>query len=390
MYYQTSELNFRESISQQPNWSDHLEFYSVREALESKQPLVTQEECETLREEIARVGDGHGFILQAGDCVEPLSEWDAEAFTAKTDHLSSLSNQMKGITGSDILKIGRFAGQFGKPRSNHLELVNGVELPVFRGEIVNAPAPSLEARKHDPTRMLTAYEYSKDAMEHLTNVRNGSRLGTWSSHEALILDYEHALIREASDGALFLSSTHLPWIGDRTRDVNGPHVRFLSEVSNPVALKVGPSISPSELVKLCNSLNPEYKPGRLVLIIRLGVDNVSEHLRNLARAVKNAGHNPTWITDPVHGNTRKTTFGVKTRYVADVVNEIRDFVKALNVLKLHPGGLHIESTPFEVTECVGLGVSEQDLLSPGYTTLCDPRLNPEQADEIVRIFSTAI
>lgn len=381
---------FYKSHSQQPNWISALDLHSVKNTLSNSPSLVTHEECEILLQEIASVSEGNGFILQAGDCVESLSEWNTDAFTAKTDHIPSLSTIMKDLTGFSILKIGRFAGQFGKPRSNPNELINGVELPVFRGEIVNSPTPSYEARLHVPARMLSVFEYCMDAMLHLINVRNDSRLGTWSSHEALILDYEQPLIRQASNGSLFLSSTHLPWIGHRTINSNGPHVRCLSKVSNPVALKIGPGLSPEELVKLCNYLNPERKPGRLVLIIRLGVHNFSEHLGILVKAVKRAGHKPTWISDPVHGNTRKTATGVKTRYIVDVVKEIELFVKTLTSLKLHPGGLHIESTPFEVTECVGLGVCENDLLSSNYTTLCDPRLNPVQAHEIVSFFSTQI
>ncbi|MEU6995013.1 3-deoxy-7-phosphoheptulonate synthase, partial [Streptomyces sp. NPDC046465] len=286
-------------------------------------------------------------------------------------------------TGKPVLRVGRIAGQFAKPRSKPTEIIDGVELPVFRGHMVNGPEPDAESRRPDPLRILTGYMAAGDIIEHLgwrerAAGRDVVEPLVWTSHEALLLDYETPMLRTDDKGRLFLGSTHWPWIGERTRQVEGAHVALLAEVSNPVACKVGPSMEVADLLALCERLDPWRDPGRLTLIARMGADAVTERLPRLVEAVREAGHPAIWLSDPMHGNTVTAPGGYKTRLVDTVSREITGFVEAVRAAGGVAGGLHLETTPDDVTECAA---TEAGLPTVGerYTSCCDPRLNPAQA-----------
>jgi len=286
-----------------------------------------------------------------------------------------------------VVRVGRLAGQFAKPRSRPVETVDGVDLPAFRGLMVNSPERNALARRPDPLRMLLCHRAASTAMGYLwraSSWRPNTSGPVWTSHEALVLDYELPQIRHLSGGRLMLGSTHWPWIGDRTRQIDGAHVRLFSAISNPVACKVGPGMTPDELKALCAALDPAREPGRLTLIARLGADLVAQRLPELVAAVRAAGHPVIWLCDPMHANTVIAADGRKTRQVDTIVREVRAFQEAVTAAGGVAGGLHLETTPDEVSECV----ADADALSvhrpdDRYTTLCDPRLNPEQALAVV-------
>ena len=304
----------------------------------------------------------------------------------KAGLLDMLATTMKLRTSKPVLRVGRIAGQFGKPRSNPSESVDGVELPVYRGHMVNTPEPDADGRLPRPDRMLSAYSAASDVVDHLRDrdVMTATAIDStiWTSHEALILDYELPMIRRDETGQLLLTSTHWPWIGNRTRQLDGAHVDLLSRVVNPVACKIGAKITAAELVELCDRLDPSCQPGRLTLIARMGADLVTEALPPLVAAVAAAGHPVIWLTDPMHGNTVSTPAGFKTRFVDTVIREVTGFQTAVREAGGIAGGFHLESTPDLVTECVR---DESEIGSVGdtYTSLCDPRLNPGQAVQVV-------
>ncbi|WP_105967670.1 3-deoxy-7-phosphoheptulonate synthase [Streptomyces geranii] len=372
---------------QQPEWSDLAQAGRVGESLATRPTLVQADDLATLRTLLGRVALGEAMVLQSGDCAEDPRECTRHHVARKIALLDLLAGSLGLITGKPVLRAGRIGGQFAKPRSKPTEVIDGAELPVFRGHMVNGPEPDPERRRPDPLRILTGYMAACDIVEHLgwrdrATGREFAEPLVWTSHEALLLDYEIPMLRMDDKGRMFLGSTHWPWIGERTRQVDGAHVALLAEVSNPVACKVGPTMEPGELLALCEKLDPWRDPGRLTLIARMGADAVGDRLPRLVEAVRGAGHPVVWLSDPVHGNTVTAPGGYKTRLVETVSLEVSRFVHAVRAAGGVAGGLHLETTPDDVTECA---FTEADLDSVGdrYTSFCDPRLNPSQALAVV-------
>jgi 3-deoxy-7-phosphoheptulonate synthase len=305
--------------------------------------------------------------------------------------LDMLAGALGLATQQPIIRVGRIAGQFAKPRSKSTERIGGREIPVYRGDMVNGAAPTLESRRNDPLRILTGYMAAKDIFGHLgwsDQAVKGQFIEppVWTSHEALLLDYELPMLRRDELGRLFLSSTHWPWIGERTRQLRGAHVALLSEVLNPVACKIGPSITPNELLALCQRLDPAREPGRLSLIARMGADLVADRLPALVRAVSAAGHPVIWLTDPMHANTITAPSGNKTRMVETIVREVRAFREVVTSSGGVAGGLHLETTPDDVTECAS-DTTALSFVGERYLSLCDPRLTPSQAMAVVQAWN---
>ncbi len=371
---------------QQPDWGGSAHLRAVREELAGRPPLVDAADVRRLRSLLARVAAGESQVVQAGDCAEDPAECSAGYVARKSGLLDVLAGIMKMITHRPVVRVGRMAGQFAKPRSGPTERVGERVLPVYRGHMVNSPEPDPKLRRPDPRRLLACYEAASEAMTHLGWLdparRSPSCPPVWTSHEALLLDYELPLIRREEDGGELLTSTHWPWIGERTRRLDGAHVALFASIVNPVACKVGPGMTAGELVRLCALLDPGREPGRLTLIARMGADVVADRLPPLVRAVKAAGHPVIWCTDPMHGNTVTAPGGLKTRFVDTVVREVREFQSAVQSAGGVAGGLHLETTPDDVTECADdIGAAER--VGDKYTSFCDPRLNPGQAMSVV-------
>jgi 3-deoxy-7-phosphoheptulonate synthase len=370
-------------LLQQPDWENDSGLAEIKTALDKMPGIVAGEEIKSLRRQLELVEKGDTKLLQAGDCVEPFAEMTSTVTRLKADYFADLASTLSKNAGTEVLTVGRIAGQLAKPRSAGTEVHEDITMPVFRGEIINGPAPTVEARTYDPSRMLRAYKLSRLAASTLEQYRpHGFRI--WISHELLLLDYERSFVRSSS--VAFLSSTHLPWIGARTLFKGSEHVALASMIANPVGIKIGPNITPQSLIDLCVTINPRRASGRLVLIIRLGRRLINEGLPPLLQALETNGFRAPLILDPMHGNTVRTAAGRKTRDMSDILEEIRLFATIVTAAKRKPAGLHIETTPFDVTECTGQGVSERDVMSNGYTTLCDPRLNPYQARVVVDAF----
>ncbi|WP_149184541.1 3-deoxy-7-phosphoheptulonate synthase [Streptomyces sp. TRM49041] len=370
---------------QQPDWPDQAVLTAVRGRLAAAPALVDADDVRELRSLLAAAAAGEAQIVQTGDCAEDPAECTPGYVARKAALLDVLAGVMKARTHKPVIRVGRLAGQFGKPRSKPTEVVNGVELASYRGHMVNSPEPDPVLRRPDPERLWAGYRAAADVMEILG--RHGGRrpfpaeAPVWTSHEALLLDYEGPMLRTGPDGSLLLTSTHWPWIGERTRELDGAHVALLAAVANPVACKVGPSMTAPELLALCERLDPGREPGRLTLISRMGAGTVAERLPELVRAVREAGHPVLWLCDPMHGNTVSAPGGVKTRYVTTVVQEVLEFQAAVTDNGAVAAGLHLETTPDDVTECV-LDASSTGELGDKYTTFCDPRLNARQAFEV--------
>lgn len=376
----------RETTPQQPEWEDAAQVQRVRDELAARPALVSAEDTRRLRRLLVKVATAEAHVVQAGDCAEDPAECTAGYIARKAGLLDVLAGTMKLITHKPVLRSARIAGQFAKPRSSPTEWVGGCELPVYRGHMVNCPEPDPDRRRPDPDRLLTGYRAASDAMHHLGWWGPSGRAAidppVWTSHEALLLDYEIPMMRRDDEGQWLLTSTHWPWIGERTRQVDGAHVALLAKVVNPVACKVGPSMQADELLTLCERLDPRRELGRLTLIARMGADSVAERLPPLVAAVAAAGHPVIWLTDPMHGNTVTAQDGLKTRLLETIVREVEQFQSAVLAAGGVPGGLHLESTPDEVTECVR-DESCLDDAGTKYTSFCDPRLNPAQAVSVV-------
>lgn len=371
---------------QQPVWTDMSRVQRVRAELSARPVLVDAADVRSLRCSLELVAAGGAHVIQAGDCAEDPRERTPADIARKVGVLELLAGTMMINTGKPVVRVGRIAGQFAKPRSNNFEHVDGVDMAVYRGHMVNTPEPIAERRQPDPYRMVDCYEAADEIMYQL-----GWRDRTddwcanapiWTSHEALVLDYEKPLLREDQFGRPLLGSTHWPWIGERTRAVEGAHVALLGDIVNPVACKVGPTASIEELLALCRRLDPEREPGRLTFVVRMGADVIAERLPPLVAAVRAAGHPIIWLSDPMHGNTVSLPDRGKTRYVEAIVREVQQFQRAVIAADGVAGGLHLETTPEDVVECVS-DASNLDKAGRKYTSLCDPRLNPEQAAEVV-------
>lgn len=418
------------SAAQQPEWPDQVQLDSALKTLASYPPLVFAGEARSLRSALGQVAEGKAFLLQAGDCAESFEEFSADNIREKLRVILQMAVVMTYSMGVPVVKVGRIAGQFAKPRSSPTEEIDGVAIPSFRGHIVNDANPFAESRVPDPQRLVQAYHQSASTLNLLRAFTKGgfadlSRVHSWNqefvasspqgrrydrlaaeidramrfmratsvdmdtlrevdvytSHEALILGYEEALTRQDSlTGGWYDCSAHMLWIGERTRQLDGAHVEFLRGVGNPIGCKIGPSMEPGDVVELCQLLNPERTAGRLTLISRMGADQVTERLRPILRAVTDAGHAVVWACDPMHGNTYTAPNGRKTRHFDDIVREIGGFVAAHRAEGTWPGGIHVELTGANVTECVGGADEVSDLdLDTRYETICDPRLNGRQS-----------
>ncbi|HWB72739.1 MAG TPA: 3-deoxy-7-phosphoheptulonate synthase class II [Egibacteraceae bacterium] len=424
------------TAGQQPDWPDGVALESALRELASLPPLVFAGEARALRERLALVATGEAFLLQGGDCAETFAAFTADAIRDKLKVLLQMAVILTYGAQLPVVKVGRIAGQFAKPRSSPTELVAGVQLPSYRGDAVNAPEPSAEARVADPVRLLRAYHQAAATLNllraftkggfadlekvHLWNQEfvaaspQGQRYATladeitralgfltacgvdvasdptfhtvdfWTSHEALLLAYEEALTRRDSlTGDWYDCSGHMLWAGERTRDPDGAHVHFLSGVHNPVGVKLGPSATVDEVEALAARLNPRNLQGRLTLITRMGAEKVQSALPPLARGVRERGLRVVWCCDPMHGNTFVTESGYKTRHFSHVLDELRAFFAIHHAEGTVPGGVHIELTGDDVTECLGgaQGIADLDL-AYRYETACDPRLNNQQSLEL--------
>ena len=416
--------------AQQPKWPDPEAVDQVVAELSALPPLVFAGECDQLRDRIAAVTRGEAFILQGGDCAETFAGATADAVRAKLQTILQMAVVLTYGASVPVIKIGRLAGQFAKPRSRPTELREGVELPAYRGDAVNGFEFTAAARAHDPQRMLRAYhcaavtlnlcrafttggyadlhqvhawnrDFVRDSASGLQYERLASEIDRalsfmracgadsdelrtvelYSSHEALLLPYEQALTRiDSRTGRPYDVSAHFLWVGERTRDLDGAHVEFAASIRNPIGVKIGPDARPDEVVALIKRLSPDGEPGRLSLITRIGASRIATALPPIIEAVRDFGTPVAWICDPMHGNTFEAPSGHKTRRLQDVVDEVQGFFAVHRALGTHPGGIHIEFTGDNVTECVG-GSYEviAENLHERYETACDPRLNRSQA-----------
>ncbi len=424
-------------IKQQPEYEDKELLASVERELKSYPPLIFAGEARNLQKDLARVGRGEAFIVQGGDCAESFSAFNGETIKNLFKLILQMSVVMTYSSGKPVIKIGRIAGQFAKPRSSDFEEKNGVKLPSYRGDIINGIEFSKEARQADPTRMLRAYNqsaatmnliraFSRGGLADLNQVHKwnldfikGHPLGdryeelscqidkamkflaaaginsqtapqlrqtvVYTSHEALLLNYEEALTRiDSLTNKCYNTSAHMLWIGDRTRDLNEAHIEYFRGINNPIGCKVGPSMEAGELISLIDALNPNNEEGRLNLIVRMGADKISKYYPPLLRAVKESGKNVVWTIDPMHGNVEKTSTGFKTRDFENILSEVRKFFEIHRQEGTVAGGIHLEMTGENVTECTGSTSSPitADKLGDRYHTQCDPRLNANQALEL--------
>jgi 3-deoxy-7-phosphoheptulonate synthase len=423
-------------VVQQPEWPDEAQVRAVTAELVRQPPLVFAGECDQLKERLAAVARGEAFVLQGGDCAETFSESTADAVRGRLRTLLQMAVVLTYAASVPVVKIGRMAGQFAKPRSRPTESRDGVELPAYRGEAVNGFEFTAEARRLDPTRMLRAYHSAAGTLNLCRAFTSGGyadlhEVHAWnqdfvaqspagrryeqlageidralafmkacgadpeelhgvefySSHEGLLLEYERALTRiDSRTGLPYDVSAHLVWIGERTRDLDGAHVEFFRHIRNPIGVKLGPTASPGDARALVERLNPDREPGRLMFITRMGADKVRELLPPLVEEVSRLGSPVAWVCDPMHGNTFEAPSGHKTRRLDHVLDEVSGFFEVHRALGTHPGGIHVEFTGDDVTECVGGGheVAEDDL-HHRYETLCDPRLNRGQSLDLAFI-----
>ena len=417
---------------QQPSWPDDAALDAALKTIAGFPPLVFAGEARALTAQLAEVAAGRAFVLQAGDCAESFHDFAADKIRDKLKVILQMAVVLTYAAGVPVVKIGRIAGQYGKPRSSDTETVDGVTLPSFRGHNVNAEVFSPEGRTADPDRMVTAYHQASATLNLLRAFTKGgfadlSRVQAWNqefvassaegqryaevaggieralrfmkacgvdtaaesqlhtvdfytSHEALLLGYEEALTRRDSlTGDFYDCSAHFVWIGERTRELDGAHVEFLRGVKNPIGVKLGPTVSPDDVLGLCEALNPDRVPGRLTLITRMGATKVRSALPPLLEAVRDSGHPVAWVCDPMHGNTFTSGSGRKTRDLDDVMDEVTGFFAAHAAAGTWPGGVHVELTGDDVTECLGGSAKILDHhLDTRYETICDPRLNARQ------------
>ena len=435
------ELN----ILQQPEYEDKAKLKEVENKLASLPPLVFAGEARRLQGRLAQVCEGNAFLLQGGDCAESFANFSANSIRDTFKVMLQMAIVLTFAGGCPVVKVGRVAGQFAKPRSSDTETINGITLPSYRGDIINSPAFSAEARKADPARMLEAYHQSAatlnllrafarggladlqqvhkwnlgfvknagsgtEKFEHLAeqisqalafmeacgiNTKNSPTLretAFYTSHEALLLPYEEALTRiDSLSGEPYCCSAHMLWIGERTRGLDDAHVHFLSGVKNPIGCKMGPNATADDIIKIANKINPANEAGRFNIIIRMGSQLIGERLPKILESVKREGLNILWSIDPMHGNTVKASNGYKTREFEAVMSEVKSFFDIHKACGTVAGGVHLEMTGNDVTECTGgiSGVSEADLASR-YETQCDPRLNAEQALELAFLIADCV
>ncbi len=431
-------------IVQVPDYPDGEVLKRVEEELSSYPPLVFAGEARHLKSQLADVAEGKAFLLQGGDCAESFAEFHPNNIRDTFRVLLQMAVVLTFAASCPVVKVGRLAGQFAKPRSSNTETKEGVDLPSYRGDIINGPAFDADSRIPDPNRMLRAYSQSAATLNLLRAFAQGGyanlmsvhrwnldfvsksaagdkyqeladRIGEalnfmeacginpndvrqlqgtdfYTSHEALLLGYEQALTRvDSTTGDWYDTSAHMLWVGDRTRQLDGAHLEFLSGIGNPIASKVGPTTTPDDLLRLIDILNPENEAGRLTLITRFGADKVEEYLPKLLRAVQAEGKKVVWSCDPMHGNTKTSNSGLKTRPFDRVLKEVRQVFACHRAEGTYAGGIHLELTGQNVTECIGGAVAiTEDSLSSRYNTHCDPRLNASQSIEMAFLLAEAL
>ena len=433
-------------VVQMPTYPDESKVNSVEAKLSFKPPLVFAGEVQVLKKSLALAEKGNAFILQGGDCAESFSQFSANGIRDTFKVLLQMAVILTYGSSIPIIKIGRIAGQFAKPRSSDVEIIDGIELPSYRGDMINDMEFNKTARQPDPQRLIDGYEQSAATLNLIRAFAQGGmanleKVHEWTlgflndtpetdkyreianriseslnfmkacgltsssvpqlretdfftSHEALLLNYEEALTREdtiTAEKGWYATSAHLLWVGDRTRQFDHGHIEYLSGIQNPVGIKCGPSLEKDDLIRLLDKVNPNNESGKVVLICRMGSEKVNEHLPKLIKNIKTNGKNVTWCCDPMHGNTIKASNGYKTRRVAEILNEVNNFFLVHKSEGTLPGGVHFEMTGSNVTECLGGAneVKESDLGSR-YHTHCDPRLNGSQSLELAFLVSDLI
>ena len=433
-------------VVQMPTYPDESKVNSVEAKLSFKPPLVFAGEVQVLKKSLALAEKGNAFILQGGDCAESFSQFSANGIRDTFKVLLQMAVILTYGSSIPIIKIGRIAGQFAKPRSSDVEIIDGIELPSYRGDMINDMEFNKTARQPDPQRLIDGYEQSAATLNLIRAFAQGGmanleKVHEWTlgflndtpetdkyreianriseslnfmkacgltsssvpqlretdfftSHEALLLNYEEALTREdtiTAEKGWYATSAHLLWVGDRTRQFDHGHIEYLSGIQNPVGIKCGPSLEKDDLIRLLDKVNPNNESGKVVLICRMGSEKVNEHLPKLIKNIKANGKNVTWCCDPMHGNTIKASNGYKTRRVAEILNEVNNFFLVHKSEGTLPGGVHFEMTGSNVTECLGgtNEVKESDLGSR-YHTHCDPRLNGSQSLELAFLVSDLI
>nr|WP_309713828.1 3-deoxy-7-phosphoheptulonate synthase class II [Pseudolysinimonas sp.] len=419
-------------IKQQPEWPDPAAVAAASAEIASFPPLVFAGEVDILRDRLARAARGESFLLQGGDCAETFAGATAEQIRNRVKTLLQMAVVLTYGASMPVVKMGRMAGQFAKPRSSDSETRGDVTLPAYRGDIVNGYDFTPESRQADPRRLVQGYHtavatlnliraFTQGGFADLRQVHSWNkgfatnpanqryeglakeidravkfmeaagadfdelrRVEFYTSHEGLLMDYERPMTRiDSRNGTPVNTSAHFLWIGERTRDLDGAHVDYFSRIRNPIGIKLGPSTTPEVMEKLIDKLDPEREPGRLTFITRMGAGKVRDALPPLLEAIKGMDATPLWVTDPMHGNGMTTPTGYKTRLFDDVVDEVRGFFEAHRATGTFPGGIHVELTGDDVTEC--LGGSEQideASLATKYESLCDPRLNHMQSLEL--------
>jgi len=433
------------SIKQQPTYHDKEALLAVEKELSSYPPLIFAGEARELKNKLARAGRGEAFLLQGGDCAESFNNFNSDNIKNLFKLMLQMNMVLMYSTGKPIVKVGRIAGQFAKPRSSDMEEIDGVKLPSYRGDIINGMAFTEEARIPNPHNMIKAYNQSSATINLLRAFSRGGladlkKVHQWNlefikdnplgqrydelstkidqsmkfmeacglnsdlmpqlhqttlytSHEALLLNYEEALTRKDSEtGEWYDCSAHMLWIGDRTRELTEAHIEYFKGISNPIGCKVGPTMKEDELIELIDALNPNNEEGRLNLIVRMGASKIREYFPKLLKKVKESGRNVVWSCDPMHGNVEKSSTGFKTRNFDNILSEVEQFFAIHKEMGTVPAGIHLEMTGNNVTECTGstsCAITDEGLASR-YHTQCDPRLNASQALELSFILSDTI
>jgi 3-deoxy-7-phosphoheptulonate synthase len=419
-------------IKQQPSWPDAQSVAAASAELASLPPLVFAGEVDQLRERLATAAAGEAFLLQGGDCAETFADATADRIRNRVKTVLQMAVVLTYGASMPVIKMGRMAGQFAKPRSSDTETRGEVTLPAYRGDIINGFDFTPESRQADPARLVKGYHTAASTLNLIRAFTQGGfadlrQVHSWNkgfaenpanaryegmareidravrfmeacganfdeikavefyaSHEALLMDYERPLTRiDSRTGTPYDVSSHLLWIGERTRDIDGAHVDFLSRVRNPIGVKLGPATQADDVFRLIDKLDPAREPGRLTFITRMGAGKIREVLPGLLEAVQAEGSTPLWVSDPMHGNGITTPTGYKTRRFDDVVDEVKGFFEAHRAVGTHPGGIHVELTGDDVTECLGGSeMIDEDTLATRYESLCDPRLNHMQSLEL--------
>ena len=424
-------------IKQQPQWPDPEAAAAASAEIATLPPLVFAGEVDQLRTRLARAAEGKAFLLQGGDCAETFAGATADQIRNRVKTVLQMAVVLTYGASVPVIKMGRMAGQFAKPRSSDTETRGGVTLPAYRGDIVNGYDFTPESRAADPRRLIQGYHTAASTLNLIRAFTQGgfadlrevhswnrgfaanpanqryeglareidraikfmeaagadfdelTRVEFYSSHEALLMDYERPMTRiDSRTGTPYNTSAHFVWIGERTRDLDGAHVDFLSRVRNPIGVKLGPTTTADDMRRLIDALDPEREPGRLTFITRMGAGKIRDALPPLLEAVKRSDANPLWVTDPMHGNGLTTPNGYKTRRFDDVVDEVKGFFEAHRAAGTHPGGIHVELTGDDVTECLGGSEHiDEETLATRYESLCDPRLNHMQSLELAFLVS---